>query len=644
MKFVGLFLFTVLVTARVPAAEQMEMLVLDPLAAKNACACVAGYAQRDYDALAVRLGETLKVSVSVKFGAVLAGNPSIVIGKKTEIEHTARLAGRKLTLIGMLTDSQGSTNLHGLFVVRAADPSRTLADLKGKRVLFGPEGSDEKRAAAMAALRAAGIPLPDPIEARDTCSQAAADVAEGRADAAVISSYAMPLLEGCGTIGKGELKIIGRTADVPFVALYVADGVREEALKKALETVAADEQLLQKLESARGFILVRTTADAGWTDWRGTNRRSHSPFVPARLPARAKFLWRVPLSSQSLGGVAATESVVIVSDKNTETQHDIWRCFDAANGRERWRFSYLAPVEKMDYTSAPRATPVISGDDVFLFSALGQLHCVCLSTGAVRWQRDLCAEFNAPLPAWGYCATPLLVDDLVVVPGGSTNAFLVALDRRTGEPRWKTPGNKSGFGNFICAEFGGRRQIVGCDAAGAGGWDPRTGSRLWTIVSEFPAEFKVPTPLKLGEHLLLVAEQSGARLYGFDGEGRAVAVPLFQNVEANPDVTSPVEADGMIWLTTYAGLCCLDGRLRVLWRWEQEPFKDAAQLIAGNGRVLILTKNGTLALVPSRPDATMKPQLLPLVADAEVWSQPALVRDRLYVRTDSELLCLSLSE
>jgi len=91
-------------------------------------------------------------------------------------------------------------------------------------------------------------------------------------------------------------------------------------------------------------------------------------------------------------------------------------------------------------------------------------------------------------------------------------------------------------------------------------------------------------------------------------------------------------------------LCCLDGRLRVLWRWEQEPFKDAAQLIAGNGRVLILTKNGTLALVPSRPDATMKPQLLPLVADAEVWSQPALVRDRLYVRTDSELLCLLLSE
>lgn len=298
----------------------------------------------------------------------------------------------------------------------------------------------------------------------------------------------------------------------------------------------------------------------------------------------------------------------------------------------------------MDYTSAPRATPVISGDNVYLFSAIGQLHCVALRDGAVKWSHDLHLEYPDKLPTWGYCATPLLVDDLVVVPGAATNVFLAAFDRHTGALRWKTPGAKPSFGNFICAEFGGRRQIVGCDADSAGGWDPKTGKRLWTVASEYPAEFKVPTPLKLGDRLLLAAEQSGARLHAFDKEGCAVAKPVAQNPDANPDVTSPVEADGMIWLTTNNGLYCLDGNLKIDWQLEEEPFKDAAQLFAGNSRVLVLTKKGTLALLPSRPGAATKPQLLPLLADVETWSQPALVRGRLYVRTDSELLCLSLTE
>jgi outer membrane protein assembly factor BamB len=321
----------------------------------------------------------------------------------------------------------------------------------------------------------------------------------------------------------------------------------------------------------------------------------------------------------------------------------VWRCFDTATGKPRWEFAYAAPG-KMDYTSAPRATPIISGEDVFLFSALGQLHCVALRDGAKKWSHDLRAEFRGELPTWGYCATPLLVDDLVIVPGASTNAFLAAFDRRSGALRWRTPGAMPSYGNFLCAEFGGRRQIIGCDCESAGGWDPKTGKRLWRIEAEFPAEFKVPRPLKLGERVLLAAEQSGARLLAFDANGCAIAKPVAQNADANPDVTSPIEADGMIWLTTNNGIYCLDGELKMVWQLEEDPFKDPAHLIAGNGRVLVLTNKGTLALLPSRPVAATKPQLLPLVKDVEAWSQPALVCGRLYVRTDAELLCLSLPE
>jgi len=253
------FLFAILACASA-SADDFPMLVLDPLAAKNACACVAGYAQRDYDAFAGYLGEALKTPVCPQFGSALAGQPAIVIGKQTSIEYAAKALGLKLTRVAMLTDLKGGAKLHGLFVVRAKDPAKSIADLKGRKIIFGPADSGEKHAAAIAALKKAGVPVPEKIETRDTCNQSAAEVAENHADVAVVSSYAMPLLEGCGTIGKGELRIIGRTADVPFIALYVTSKFPAETLpelQKALEKVASDSHLLDKLESAKGFILEK---------------------------------------------------------------------------------------------------------------------------------------------------------------------------------------------------------------------------------------------------------------------------------------------------------------------------------------------------------------------------------------------------
>jgi ABC-type phosphate/phosphonate transport system substrate-binding protein len=236
-------------------ATDLRLLILDPLAAKNACACVPGYGQRDYDALADFLGDALKATVTPQFSAVVAGKPAIIIGKQTEIEQAAKTIKLKLTCIAMLTDKTGTATCHGIFVVRAADKAKSIADLKGRRILFGPEGADEKHSAALAALGQTGN-----CEVRDTCNQVAAEVAESRADAGVISGFMLPLVIGCGTVGKDELRVVGRTADVPFIALYVTEyfpaGTIPE-LQKALDKLSADKELLAKMESAKGFVGVK---------------------------------------------------------------------------------------------------------------------------------------------------------------------------------------------------------------------------------------------------------------------------------------------------------------------------------------------------------------------------------------------------
>jgi hypothetical protein len=74
--------------------------------------------------------------------------------------------------------------------------------------------------------------------------------------AAVISSYAAPLLEGCGTIKKGDLRVVGETEPVPFVAAFATDllnEVEQAELQRALYEAGKEPGMLTALETMLGF-------------------------------------------------------------------------------------------------------------------------------------------------------------------------------------------------------------------------------------------------------------------------------------------------------------------------------------------------------------------------------------------------------
>ena len=158
---------------------------------------------------------------------------------------------------------------------------------------------------------------------------------------------------------------------------------------------------------------------------------------------------------------------------------------------------------KLDYGQSPRATPVIHGDKVYLLGAFGGLRCVELASGKVIWERQLPCEFKVPLPTWGMCSPPLIVDDLLIVNPGSANASLAALDCATGGTRWTSPGFPAAYSAFICVEFGGQRQIVGYDRHSLGGWDVKTGKRLWKLVPPTEGDFNVPTPVAVEDGIVV---------------------------------------------------------------------------------------------------------------------------------------------
>lgn len=255
--------------ARPDAKTALNLVVMDPLALPLSCPCVKGYAQRDYDQLGNYLEQRLNRPVKVSFSESLVsalkdkteGKADIVIGKFSVVNFDARRAGMKLSPIAALTGKDGKTTQTGLVVVLNNDPAKTVDDLKSYKILYGNVESDEKHAAVMKMFKNHQFVIPEKPATCSACDEGALKLMEmgkaGEKGAAVISSYAKPLLEGCGTVPKGTLRVIAETEPVPFVVAFIneaAAGDIKESLTKALGNVKDNPELCRVLETRNGFV------------------------------------------------------------------------------------------------------------------------------------------------------------------------------------------------------------------------------------------------------------------------------------------------------------------------------------------------------------------------------------------------------
>jgi outer membrane protein assembly factor BamB len=288
---------------------------------------------------------------------------------------------------------------------------------------------------------------------------------------------------------------------------------------------------------------------------------------------------------------------------------------------------------------------LIADGRAYLFGAFGTLTCVALDDGKVVWRRELQREFPATekLP-WGLASSPSLVDGRLVVQTSGRAATLLALDPTTGKTLWQSAGDGPAFASFITATFGGKKQLIGYDRTSLGGWDAATGERLWKLKPPQSDDFNVPTPIVVGDALIVASENNGTRRYRFDGAGKIMAKPEAEHFDLAPDTHTPVLADGKLF-GIWGRLFCLSASdLKELYTADDDAFNDYTSLIASDERVLVLTEAGELLLLDATADRLRVLGKLKLFDGATgIFAHPALVGDRMYVRSNDEIVCLSLS-
>ncbi|MCH9653922.1 MAG: phosphate/phosphite/phosphonate ABC transporter substrate-binding protein [Planctomycetes bacterium] len=248
--------------------QSLSLIVMDPLAAPLSCPCVKGYAQRKYEKLGEYLEKSLGYKVNLVFSESLAKaiqddereNSYLIIGKDSVVRSDSKKLKMKVKAIGRLSDLKGETTQTGLIVVPAKDPAQAAKDLSGYRILLGPSDCDEKHLAALAILKNANVKLPEKLEISSACSDGACKILEFGKDvraAAIISSYAKPLLQGCGTIKKGDLRVVAETKPVPFITAFASGNLtptERRELTSTLMNVGQNPELCVALESLVGFV------------------------------------------------------------------------------------------------------------------------------------------------------------------------------------------------------------------------------------------------------------------------------------------------------------------------------------------------------------------------------------------------------
>ncbi|MEO1496374.1 MAG: PQQ-binding-like beta-propeller repeat protein [Planctomycetota bacterium] len=684
------------------ASDAVVVAVMDPLAAPLSCPCVEGYAQRDYAVLGDSLSRAIDRPVVVGFGETLsdaiedanAERAHLVIGKDSVVRSDLAKLRVEAMPVAQLTGKDGETTQNGLLVVASADAAQGVEDLAGYDVYYGPAECDEKHAAARALLASSGVEIGESLVS-PACSDGASELLERQKTAgatpaaAVISSYAAPLLEGCGTIAKGDLRVVGETAPVPFITAFVTEHADEAIvvpLVEALYGAVAEPETLAALETLRGFtppgpdyqggqmVPAEVTPNAkgeqtpteneaaassraspadnaAWPGFRGPTRDGVVAWLPAELPATPRFVWRQRMSRSGLGGIAVAEGRVVIGDRDFSNRLDVWRCFDAVTGEELWKHRYPA-VGQLDYDNAPRATPLIDGGRVYLLGAFGDVACVRLDDGKRVWRRPLRREYgDRGKLVWGACCSPLLVGDTLIVCPAADDALWIGLDASTGRERWVAGGDGHAFASPVVARLGDTPQLIGYDRTTLGGWNPTTGERLWSLTPRLDGDFNVPTPAIVGDRLFVVTENNGARLYEPNGAGLATP-PVATHEGLLPDTSSPTVLGDRVYCVWNALYCLRGGDLSEAWIGEDDSLPETGAVLAGRtaggaGRLLVVGRGGELLLVDADADAFRIVSRLNLFsvdpAEAEdLLCTPAIVGSRLYLRTDDELVCVEL--
>ncbi|QDU82231.1 outer membrane biogenesis protein BamB [Polystyrenella longa] len=259
-------------------------------------------------------------------------------------------------------------------------------------------------------------------------------------------------------------------------------------------------------------ILFTASSQAeDWAQFRGHNASgvsTESTDLPVEFSIDDKVLWSAEVGE----GIACPIIVNNLAYTTAMTDEEIFSvfCFDATTGAEIWRRDFetgeLPPI--MAPNKPASSTPVCDGERVYVyFSTLG-MFALNADSGEDSWQLPIQMPYY--LMGWGAAHSPIVHGDLVIFNQDDDLApFLMAVDKNTGSPVWRTerPEMLGGYSVPVICETNGRTEVIVAGSGKLKGYDITDGKELWTCNSLLRTI--MTTPVVKDEHVYVSVQSYG---------------------------------------------------------------------------------------------------------------------------------------
>lgn len=368
-------------------------------------------------------------------------------------------------------------------------------------------------------------------------------------------------------------------------------------------------------------------------------------------------LWRHPVGG-GYAQFAVVGNQLITIEQRGENEAIV--CYDAQSGLERWIHAYPAHFQEAAGGPGPRSTPTIDGDAVFVVGALGDIHCLGLLKGDVRWHVNVLEAYHMINTDWAMTSSPLVVGTKVIVnPGGPDGNGLVALHRETGAIIWAGDGisdvtgtpsrNRPGYACPTLVDLLGVQQILNFDGTALRGHDPETGEQLWSFPYENGAGVNAAQPILLGDGKIFISasyDVGAALIEVSHTNGQWSAQQLWQNINLRSKFSTAHLIGGYLYGLDEGIMVCVDPNTgERMWKGGREGLKGRyghGQQLLTNDQLVLLTEAGDLVLINPSPERLIEVTHFKVLPEGKVWNPLALSRGRAYVRNAIEMAAFDL--
>lgn len=397
---------------------------------------------------------------------------------------------------------------------------------------------------------------------------------------------------------------------------------------------------------------------ADWPQLRGPHGTcvADAQNLPAELGPDKNVKWKVELPGHSAATPAVWgDSIFVMSPVGGDI--DIL-CFDTS-GHERWRKKLGEGNHKLGFNGKNNyATPSPATDGRHVWALVGSGDLACLDfAGNIVWQKNLFEEFGPYETGFGVGFSPLLYNDALYIPLlHQGESMVVALDKKTGNLKWKTPRqteaeeeSKDAYSTPCVIEYPDHAEIVVCGADLATAYDAQTGQEIWRHGDINPTRNKtlriVVSPTADRQRVYLSSAKRGpvhAVRAGGRGDLTTTEHHLWTSTQDTPDVPTPAIDDGLVYMLRENGiLSVLDAETGKPY-WHKRisggsgPFSPSP--LVADGKVYMASEGGQVCVVAAGREFK---KLAENELGELIMATPVAVGDRLYVRTDKHLYCFS---